>query len=68
MDQQVVGLYVSLYSTFQTGLMTLALAWARIAPVFFFLPFLSSKLLNSGMIKNCVAVFWPWGCGLFLDL
>lgn len=28
MDQQVVGLYVSLYSTFQTGLMTLALAWA----------------------------------------
>ncbi|HDL7731764.1 TPA: type III secretion system export apparatus subunit SctT [Yersinia enterocolitica] len=65
MDQQVVGLYVSLYSTFQTGLMTLALAWARIAPVFFFLPFLSSKLLNSGMIKNCVAVFlalgmWPF--------
>lgn len=65
MNQDMLTFYVSLYSGFQTGLMKLALAWVRIAPLFFFLPFLSSKLLNSGIIKNCVAVFlalgmWPF--------
>ncbi|MGE4802466.1 type III secretion system export apparatus subunit SctT [Yersinia hibernica] len=64
MNQEMLAFYVSLYSTFQTELMKLALAWVRIAPLFFFLPFLSSKLLNSGIIKNCVALFlalglWP---------
>ncbi|MEY4922171.1 MAG: type secretion apparatus protein SpaR/YscT/HrcT [Pseudomonadota bacterium] len=65
MNQEMLAFYVSLYSAFQIGLMKLALAWVRIAPVFFFLPFLSSKLLNSGIIKNCVALFlalgmWPF--------
>lgn len=65
MSPEALSFYVSFYSTFQIGLMKLALAWMRIAPVFFFLPFLSSKLLNSGMIKNCVAAFlalglWPF--------
>lgn len=65
MSSEALGFYVSFYSAFQIGLLKLLLAWVRIAPVFFFLPFLSAKLLNSGMIKNCVAVFlalglWPF--------
>ncbi|WP_145932176.1 type III secretion system export apparatus subunit SctT [Yersinia bercovieri] len=65
MSPEALGFYVSFYSSFQIGLMKLALAWVRIAPVFFFLPFLSSKLLNSGIIKNCIALFlalglWPF--------
>ncbi|CNH38556.1 putative type III secretion apparatus protein [Yersinia massiliensis] len=65
MSAEALGFYVSFYSAFQLGLLKLLLAWVRIAPVFFFLPFLSAKLLNSGIIKNCVAVFlalglWPF--------
>ncbi|MBS3050405.1 type III secretion system export apparatus subunit SctT [Enterobacter mori] len=65
MTQDVLAFYVALWSTFQSGLIKLAVAWVRIAPVFFFLPFLSSKLLNSGILKNCVAIFlllglWPF--------
>jgi len=45
--------------------MTLALGWMWVAPIFFFLPFLSKKLLNNGIIKNCIAIFivlglWPF--------
>lgn len=64
MSQEALAFYVSLYSALQANLIKLALAWMRIAPAFFFLPFLSTKLLNSGIIKNCVALFlalglWP---------
>ncbi|MHA0902015.1 type III secretion system export apparatus subunit SctT [Enterobacter ludwigii] len=64
MTQDVLAFYVTLWNTFQSGIIKLAVAWIRIAPVFFFLPFLSSKLLNSGILKNCVAIFlllglWP---------
>lgn len=65
MTADLQAFYLSLYYAFQSGLMTVALAWMRIAPVFFFLPFLSTKLLNSIIIKNCVAIFlvlglWPF--------
>lgn len=46
------------------NIIILAIAYLRIAPVFFFLPFLNSKLLNSNIIKNLLIVFisiglWP---------
>lgn len=64
MNQEILSFYSSMYFTFQEGLITLAIAWVRIAPTLFFLPFLSNKLLSSGMIKNCVTVYivlglWP---------
>ncbi|WP_367672373.1 type III secretion system export apparatus subunit SctT [Serratia symbiotica] len=65
MTSEVQSFYFSCYLAFQSGLMTLALGWMRVAPVFFFLPFLSTKLLNNGIIKNCIAIFivlglWPF--------
>lgn len=57
MNQEILSFYSSMYFTFQEGLITLAIAWVRIAPTLFFLPFLSNKLLSSGMIKNCVTVY-----------
>lgn len=65
MSQEFISLASYLFFLFQQGLIKLALAWLRIAPVMFFLPFLSNKLLNSGIIKNCVVVYlalglWPF--------
>ncbi len=65
MNQEMLGLVSSMYFTFQQGLIKIAFAWLRIAPVMFFLPFLSNKLLNGGIIKNCVVAYlalgmWPY--------
>ncbi|BBG60771.1 type III secretion system protein SpaR [Providencia rustigianii] len=65
MNQEMISLASSVYFNFQHGLMKIALAWLRIAPVMFFLPFLSNKLLNGGIIKNCVVAYlalgmWPY--------
>ncbi|WP_272690967.1 type III secretion system export apparatus subunit SctT [Providencia sp. PROV116] len=65
MNQEMLSLMSSLYFVFQEGLIKIALAWLRIAPVMFLLPFLSNKLLNGGIIKNCVVAYialglWPF--------
>ncbi len=65
MNQEMVSLMSSLFFSFQQGLIKVAFAWLRIAPVMFFLPFFSNKLLNGGIIKNCVVVYlalglWPF--------
>ncbi|HDN2512165.1 TPA: type III secretion system export apparatus subunit SctT [Providencia rettgeri] len=65
MSQELVSLASYLFFLFQQELAKLALGWLRIAPVMFFLPFLSNKLLNSTIIKNCVVVYiilglWPF--------
>lgn len=64
MSQELVSLASYLFFLFQQELIKLALAWLRIAPVMFFLPFFSNKLLNGGIIKNCVVIYialglWP---------
>ncbi len=58
MNQEMLSLASSLYFNFQQGLVKIAFAWLRIAPVMFFLPFLSNKLLNGGIIKNCVVAYF----------
>nr|ELR5114508.1 type III secretion system export apparatus subunit SctT [Providencia stuartii] len=67
MNQEILSFYSSLYFTFQQGLMTLAIAWLRIFPTLMFLPFLSNKLLNSGIIKNCVTIYIALGLWPFLS-
>lgn len=68
MSQELVSLASYLFFLFQQELIKLTLAWLRIAPVMFFLPFLSNKLLNGGIIKNCVVIYialglWPFFAG-----
>ncbi|CAI1903721.1 type III secretion system protein SpaR [Serratia quinivorans] len=46
-------------------LVTLMLGWLRIAPLFFLLPFLNSKLIGSAVLKNCIIIYiclgmWPF--------
>lgn len=72
MSQELVSLASYLFFLFQQGLIKLALAWLRIAPVMFFLPFFSNKLLNGGIIKNCVVIYialglWPFFMGVDLQ-
>ena len=67
MSQELVSLASYLFFLFQQGLIKLALAWLRIAPVMFFLPFFSNKLINGGIIKNCVVVYIALGLWPFLS-
>lgn len=64
MSKIIVSLYSFIYLFSQESLLKLAISWIRISPVLFFLPFLSHKLLNNGIIKNCIIIylilgFWP---------
>ncbi|EKT60898.1 type III secretion system export apparatus subunit SctT [Providencia sneebia] len=61
MNQTILTFYSSLYFSLQEILFTLVIAWGRIAPVLFFLPFLSNKLLNNGIIKNCITIYFILG-------
>ncbi|AJI96155.1 type III secretion apparatus protein SpaR/YscT/HrcT [Yersinia ruckeri] len=65
MNKEMLNLYSSLYGTFNSGMITLALAYMRIAPVFFLLPFLNTKLLNGVVVKNSLIIYiclglWPY--------
>ncbi|CNF07140.1 type III secretion system export apparatus subunit SctT [Yersinia nurmii] len=65
MNNNVINLYISLYDTFSSGMITLSIAYLRIAPVFFLLPFLNTKLLNGIVIKNSLIIYislglWPY--------
>lgn len=44
MNKEMLNLYSSLYGTFNSGMITLALAYMRIAPVFFFITFSQYKI------------------------
>ncbi|MBG5920527.1 MULTISPECIES: type III secretion system export apparatus subunit SctT [Providencia] len=67
MNQDILSFYSSLYFTFQQQLTIVAIAWIRIAPTLFFLPFLSNKLLNSSVIKSCVTIYIALGLWPFLS-
>ncbi len=64
MNQEILSLMSSLYFIFQEGLIKIALAWLNCTSDVF-ITFLSNKLLNGGIIKNCVVAYialglWPF--------
>lgn len=51
MTSEVQSFYFSCYLAFQSGLMTLALGWMRVAPVFFFYRFSVQNYLITGLLR-----------------